>query len=77
VSPPRILAPRLACPTSQGSSFAQHAEDLPFWQVSAQKDELVLQFTESDVVKKKEEHLLEMRFFIPDTEEQPENEVAA
>lgn len=37
----------------------------------------MLQFTESDVVKKKEERLLEMRFFIPDTEEQSENEVAA
>eukprot|EP00290_Baffinella_frigidus_P006787 CAMPEP_0180134954 /NCGR_PEP_ID=MMETSP0986-20121125/10508_1 /TAXON_ID=697907 /ORGANISM="non described non described, Strain CCMP2293" /LENGTH=533 /DNA_ID=CAMNT_0022075491 /DNA_START=120 /DNA_END=1718 /DNA_ORIENTATION=+ len=43
-------------------------------QVSAQKDEIVLEFTQPDVLRKKEEHLLEMRFFVPDTEPVVEDE---
>lgn len=43
--------------------------------MSAQKDEIVLEFTQPDVLRKKEEHLLEMRFFVPDTEPVVEDEV--
>lgn len=51
-------------------SFDVSLSDVSKAQVTAGKDEIVLEFTQPDHVNKKQDSLIEMRFYVPNTEQE-------